>query len=81
MIYWHVHVHVQCHVMQGFNGEASVGQPSSTVGAAAVCVRRREGDFQPLHVCTCRQGPAHGAESALAALPRQQDHNVSKGAG
>ena len=74
-------MHVQCHVMQGFNGETSAGQPSSTVGAASVRVRGREGDFQPLRVCTRRQGPAHGAESALAALPRQQDHNVPKGAG
>ena len=67
--------------MQGFNGEASVGQPSSTVGTAAVCVRGREGVVQPLRVCTCRQGPSHGAESALAALPCRQDHNVPKGAG
>ena len=68
-------------MMQGSNSEASVGQQPGTVGATPLHIRGREGDIQPLCVCTRRQGHAHCAESALAALPSQQDHNVPEGAG
>ena len=67
-------------MIQGSNSEATVGQQLGTVGATPLHIRGRKGDIQPLCVCSCHQGHAHCAESALAALQGQQDHNVPKGA-
>ena len=69
------------YVMQGSNSEASVGQQPSTVGATPLHIQGREGDVQLDCLCSRHQGPTHCAESALAALPSLQDHNVPKGAG